>query len=72
MKLKFEWEAVEDSCNSNRNLAYYEETERAKVIGGWLVKTIVSYGTEYEKEDWDRRCISTVFVADPNHEWEIE
>lgn len=68
----FKWYAIEDSVNSEKNLEYYEETQRARVPGGWLVKTVISYGTEGESEDWDRRCVSTVFVPDPNHEWNVE
>jgi hypothetical protein len=68
------WEEVTDSCNENSTITYYEETERLKVPTGWIVKTVISYDTHEnrENEDWDRRCISQVFVPDPEHAWEIE
>ncbi len=52
--MKFEWEQIG------------ELTQRAKVIGGWLVRT----------HDFDKLLkllsFSTVFVADPFHQWKIE
>ena len=46
-KFHFEWEELD------------EETERAKVIGGWIVFHNFSDGE------------SMVFVADIDHEWQI-
>lgn len=43
---------------------------RAKVIGGWLVETILCVS------DTNRECspksIAVCFVPDPNHEWQLE
>lgn len=51
--------------------------ERAKVFGGWIVKTHESVYHDMSnegggmQEGWDWR-VAMVFVPDPNHEWEIE
>ena len=53
--MKFLWEALWDNRHNSA-------THRAKVIGGWIVHSVVGnseIGT------------SMVFVPDPNHEWEI-
>ena len=50
--------------------------ERAKVIGGWLVK---AYENVYHRGDvyspsgdgWDWRVAMT-FVPDPHHAWEVD
>lgn len=51
-KIEWEWEALD--C----------DTARAKVIGGWLVKT----GWCPKGKDV---ALSTVFVADRDHEWHV-
>lgn len=50
--------------------------QRAKVFGGWLVKTFEDvyhgrgrFGNDMQ-EGWDWRVAMT-FVPDPNHEWEV-
>ena len=53
MKIKFEWEEIRDRK--------YDTTERAKVIGGWLVKSVTQSSEEAMSE-------SMVFVSDPKHE----
>lgn len=55
--MKFEWEDVESPCQG-------DYTERLKVFGGWLVRTILKI-KEHE-------CVSMVFVPDANHEWSIK
>jgi hypothetical protein len=49
--------------------------QRAKVPGGWLVKTFenVTHVTEHSgmNDGWDWR-VAMAFVPDPNHEWVIE
>ena len=45
--MKFEWEELTDT------------TWRAKVIGGWIVRTTSCSG------------IAMVFIPDPKHSWEI-
>jgi len=50
--------------------------ERAKVFGGWIVKTHASvYHTNIDGcgtsgDGWDWR-VSTCFVPDVNHEWQL-
>lgn len=49
--------------------------ERAKVFGGWIVKTNSSVfhldnGVSQGGEGWDWR-ISTCFVPDVKHEWQL-
>lgn len=55
--MKFEWAEIEKSP--------YVKTERAKVIGGWLV---------YRRDDRGSNDESTtmVFISDLDHDWEIE
>lgn len=56
MKINFKWEDVYSPHTG-------DYTERAKVIGGWILRTIRMFdGNE---------AISCMFVADPKHEWEI-
>lgn len=64
MKNRFpiDWEEIESNL------------QRAKVRGGWLVKTFedVTHRDEAGAQDgWDWRVAMT-FVPDPNHEWEFE
>ncbi len=65
MKIKFEWEAL---------YSYGEvSTARAKVLGGWIVRT-VCWSKEWR--DTAPRSIalaeSSVFIADRDHQWEID
>lgn len=57
------WEEIDD---------YHQ---RAKVFGGWLVKTFVnvSHYTEYNgmQDGWDWR-VAMCFVPDPSHKWIVE
>lgn len=51
------------------------EHERAKVLGGWLVKANTSVyhlynGVSEGGEGWDWRVAMT-FVPDPDHEWSL-
>ena len=49
-------------------------TQRAKVFGGWIVKTYepVMHDTGNGMHDgWDWR-IATCFVPDPNYEWVLD
>lgn len=56
-KIPFEWEDIN------------EFDSRAKVIGGWLFQSL----TEHRKAGTCENSVamSTVFIADPNHTWEI-
>lgn len=53
MKMKFEWEII-------WRIRDVENTDRAKVICGWIIRNQNEYGD------------SMVFVPDPEHKWEIE
>jgi hypothetical protein len=46
---------------------------RAKVFGGWLVKTFedVHRTDKFEPTGYDWR-VAMAFVPDPNHEWELK
>lgn len=39
-----------------------EDTQRLRVFNGWLVRTF--------NGDWS--AVAMVFIADPDHEWDIE
>jgi hypothetical protein len=55
------WELME----TNESTLF--STFRAKVFGGWIVRTV-----EYSYEvDTVSASESSVFIADPLHEWEI-
>ncbi len=59
-KFEFEWERIDFQEEEN---IYYFATYRAKVIGGWIVRTFdVTYKTKSSSE-------SMVFIADRDHEW---
>jgi len=63
MKIKFEWEQI---CEIGTL-----STLRAKVFGGWLVRT-VAWTHRWGDQQIQSLSESSVFVSDPNHEWEIE
>lgn len=54
MKIKFEWEILDSECR------------RAKVIGGWVLRSrdVDDCNTHYTVE-------SMVFISDPTHQWKI-
>lgn len=56
VKIPFKWETIEDVNN-------LLPTKRAKVIGGWIINTIVIA---------KHTAMSSVFVSDPTHAWEID
>lgn len=58
--MKFEWEQIHQRDSQSA----LDGTQRAKVIGGWLVRTLVLATT--------KTMMQMVFVSDPNHEWKIE
>ena len=60
--MEFKWEKIDD---------YHV---RAKVFGGWLVKSFESVhhwvnGQFHWGRDWR---VAMAFVPDPNHEWNID
>jgi hypothetical protein len=54
---KFEWEKLHYS-------GPHEKTDRAKVPGGWIVRTAIisQFGV----------CVSIVKIDDPAHKWQLE
>ena len=58
-KIEWQWELIEESPSKNM------QTLRAKVIGGWVLKTIVS--------EMKLKLLTSamVFIADRDHEWTI-
>lgn len=60
--MKFEWENIFDLglIEKERTL-----TMRAKVFGGWIVKSIYYLEKKIRNE-------TMVFVTDVNHEWEVD
>jgi hypothetical protein len=57
MTVRLEWETIDDNL------------QRAKVYGGWLVKThepVYHINGEISGDGWDWR-VSMCFVPDPNH-----
>lgn len=68
MKIEFEWENLPDDCPG-------EMSYRAKVIGGWIVKSIHYGSTKQENNPEfhpDYCSCTSIFVPDIDHEWEIE
>lgn len=61
MIIPFEWENVKSLCLQNNGTA----TIRAKVFGGWMVRHL-SYDNTHQQQSE-----SSIFVPDPNHEWEV-
>jgi hypothetical protein len=56
--IPFRWESLGDG-------RYLASTHRAKVVGGWLVHSVVGDGSE------GAIAGSMTFVPDPNHDWMI-
>ncbi len=60
--MKFEWEALEDESTPHFT------THRAKIFGGWLVRT-----DEFWRDDnFGCQSESTCFVPDPKHLWSLD
>jgi hypothetical protein len=58
----FEWEQIESTYATEAGFL----TERAQVIGGWLVKNL-TWDNQYHVQS-ESMC----FVRDANHDWDIE
>jgi len=56
-KIEWQWESIQDENNT--------QTYRAKVIGGWIVMTVV------QEARLKLLSNSTIFIADRDHEWTI-
>lgn len=58
---KSQWELINHGISSS----VYEETERLKVLGGWIVRTQLHNGKA------QAMAVSLVFIPDPKHEWDL-
>ena len=69
--MKFEWKIV----NLIEDGEYFWEcTSVAKVHGGWISRSIRETSIEPEGNIFRDKCVtseSSVFIPDPNHEWDI-
>ena len=71
------WEVIErQTSNFNiegRSLGYLRTMERAKVFGGWLVRSTLSDHYAIEKFGVAQGTGSGLtFVPDPSHQWRLE
>ena len=57
--IPFEWERIFTESDTEG----IERVDRARVIGGWIVRNEVSWQ--------ELQSIAMQFIPDPNHEWEI-
>lgn len=60
--MRFEWEWVNDNL--------FSQTNRAKVIGGWIVHHVEWNDTDEAR--FKSLTGSMVFIPDPGHAWEME
>lgn len=71
--MKFEWEVINKKEKFGE---FIDATERARVIGGWLIRShLVSTFNESDMRSHEIKYCSTMstqFVHDPNHEWKID
>lgn len=65
--MKFEWEEI----HRNVHIDYKDFVERAKVVGGWLIRSITEM-SENEDGEWIGTSQSMVFIPDPHREWKID
>jgi hypothetical protein len=65
MKIKFEWEVI----NEKRGSGISDVTLRAKTIGGWVVKSVYVEGGEFNCKSIREHAL--VFIPDYEHKWEI-
>ena len=65
MKIKFEWEKLHERESKEGN--GINTTYRVRVIGGWIVKSVM---VAWNKEPAVSQTM--VFIADPEHLWEVE
>jgi len=67
--MKFEWEEI-GKCDGD-NCLY--EVSRAKVQGGWIVKSLSLFGSDdSDSLAWQNSSESMVFIPDHDHIWEID
>lgn len=62
--MKFEWESFTSQEYENGKMIYAEITQRLKVKGGWLIKTLYH-------NNIGNALSNMVFIPDPSHEWSL-
>jgi len=58
MQIKFKWEKIIGGAESL--------TDRARVLGGWLVRT-----SDFDNDTGCVTACSMVFIPDPDHYWSV-
>lgn len=66
--MKFEWEQIK--YNENLEADSHAVVVRAKVFGGWIVKSLI-FHLNRSPNGVENSSQSMVFIPDPNHEWRI-
>ena len=61
--MKARWESIADLSDTH----HFDSTVRMKVVGGWLVRTVVD---NLPDESDGAVAVAMTFVPDPDHEWE--
>lgn len=67
--IEFEWEKISEEKEDG---VFWFATYRAKVIGGWLVRTFDLTKQHRGLDPALSTSESTVFIADRMHEWQIK
>jgi hypothetical protein len=63
MKIEFKWQRIHKGGTKEMQ----DITLRAKVIGGWIVKSICVRQLKYN----EKRTETLIFLQDEKHEWEV-
>ena len=61
VEIEFEWESI---WHKDIDKTHFTYTDRAKVLGGWLVNHRTCAGSRAHE--------SSIFVPDPEHKWRIK
>lgn len=69
-KMEFLWESIWNNIEENDEI--WEETVRAKIVGGWLIKHEIRFGLHDQEDEWKNVKNSLVFVPDAAHEWQLK
>jgi len=66
-EIEFKWESIGTDIykSDDGKMGYGEVTSRAKVIDGWVVKTIFH-------NNIGNALSNMVFISDINHEWKVK
>lgn len=69
-RIPFKWETLYPENDMDHGNAYLQ-TDRAKVIGGWLIREMVSIDSNEHVDDWKNVNSNITFIPDPDHQWEV-